>query len=84
MAEFRATVTVTLKPEILDPAGEATSQVLTHLGYPVNELRIGRHISLVVEADDREAAHRLCQQMAGELLANPIMENYCVQVEELS
>lgn len=81
MPIFQATVTVTLKPEILDPAGEATTHVLQNMGYQVKGLRIGRHIRLSLEAQDAAAAERLTRQMAEELLANPIMETYQVQVE---
>ncbi|MDA8205927.1 MAG: phosphoribosylformylglycinamidine synthase subunit PurS [Thermaerobacter sp.] len=80
MPRFEATVTVVLKPDILDPAGEATAHVLQHLGYAVEDLRIGRHIHLSLEADDRAQAEKLTREMAEELLAHPIMETYQVSV----
>lgn len=80
MARFEAVVTIELKPEILDPAGEATTRVLQQLGYQVEQLRIGRHITLAVQARDRADAERLASEMAQNLLANPIMEIYQVQV----
>lgn len=80
MPKFQATVTVALKPEILDPAGEATTQVLQHMGYIVEKLRIGRHIDLTIEADDVQAAEDALHKMASDILANPIMETYSVQV----
>ncbi len=83
MAAFEAVVTVTLKPEILDPAGEATQGVLHHMGYAVRDLRIGRHIRLTVEAKDAEEAEGLAGQMAEELLANPVMETFRVEVSAL-
>ena len=82
MPEYQAVVTVTLKPEILDPAGEATAGVLRHMGYTVADLRIGRHIRVVFEAKSREDAVQKAEQMAEELLAHPVMETYQVSVED--
>ncbi len=83
MARFTAIVTVTLKKDILDPAGEATAHTLQQLGYPVAGVRLGRHVALTMDAADEGAALRLSRQMADALLANPIMETYQVQVESL-
>lgn len=83
MAKFAAQVTVALKPEILDPAGEATAHVLQQLGFRVEELRIGRHIRVVLEAENRETAEVMSRQMATDLLANPIMETFDLEVAEL-
>jgi len=81
MATFAAVVTVTLKPEILDPAGEATASVLRHLGYPIDSVRMGRHIQLAIEADSRPAAMAMAERAARDLLANPVMETFVVKVE---
>jgi phosphoribosylformylglycinamidine synthase len=83
MPKFAVTVAVTLKPEILDPAGEATQHVLRQLGYLVDNLRIGRHIALTVEADSADEARDRAQAMAEELLAHPVMERYAVEVAAL-
>lgn len=80
MAQFTVTVTVALKPEILDPAGEATAHVLRQLGYPVGDVRIGRHIRLTLEAASVDEAERQAASMAEELLAHPVMESYGVAV----
>jgi phosphoribosylformylglycinamidine synthase len=80
MPQFDAVVTIELKPDILDPAGEATTRVLQQLGYQVEQLRIGRHITLAIQAQDIQEAARLTGEMAQNLLANPIMETYQVQV----
>lgn len=81
MPEFHAVVTVTLKAEILDPAGEAVKGVLQHMEFPVSDIRIGRHIQVTVDAPDADEATRLVQQMAEEVLANPVMEKAHVRVE---
>ncbi len=81
MPSFRVLVTVTLKPEILDPAGQATHQVLQHLGYAVDNVRIGRIVTLTVEADDANSARGVAERMAQDILANPIMESFECQVD---
>jgi len=83
MAQYHMTITVTLKSEILDPAGEATERVLHQMGYAVSHMRLGRHIALTVEAESSADAERLAGQMAHDLLANPVMETYQVRVEDL-
>lgn len=80
MPKFEATVTVMLKPDILDPAGEATSHVLQQMGYAVRDLRIGRNIQLALEAETLDEAEALTQEMAEKLLAHPVMETYQARV----
>lgn len=82
MARYRATITVTLKSEILDPAGEATQGVLHQMGFSVEEVRIGRHITATLEASDSNQALEVANAMAKEVLANPVMEIYQVDVVE--
>jgi phosphoribosylformylglycinamidine synthase len=79
---MRATVLVRPKLGILDPQGEAVTSSLQHLGFTVNEARIGRLIDLeLAEADEsqaRAAVERMCEQ----LLANPLIESYEIRVAE--
>lgn len=78
----RIVVTVMLKPEILDPQGTAVRGALTRLGLAgVADVRQGKQF--VIELDgaldaDREA---LLSKLAGELLANPVIEDYRFGVE---
>ena len=77
---MKVTVLVRPKPGILDPQGEAVRGSLEHLGFAVSEARVGRLVDLEVEAsspdDARAAAERMCEQ----LLANPLMESFTVEV----
>ena len=60
MTAYEVVVDVMLKPEILDPAGQAVSNALPHLGFAVPAgLRIGKHVELLLDADDD--AHALQQ-----------------------
>ncbi len=80
MAVHPVVVDVMLKPEILDPAGQAVLNALPSLGLPpVESLRIGKHIELSIEAQDEQAAVELATKMAEVLLANPVIEDFRVR-----
>jgi phosphoribosylformylglycinamidine synthase subunit PurS len=81
MAAHTIVVDVMLKPEILDPAGQAVANALPTLGFsPVGNLRIGKHIEVEVEADSADAALEQATRMADVLLANPVIEDYEVRL----
>ncbi len=81
MAAHKIVVDVMLKPEILDPAGQATANALPTLGFaPVSSLRIGKHIELELDAESSEAALEQATKMADVLLANPVIEDYRVRL----
>jgi phosphoribosylformylglycinamidine synthase len=73
-------VDVMLKPEILDPAGQAVLNALPSLGLPpASSLRIGKHVELELEAADEQEALELATKMAETLLANPVIEDFRVR-----
>ncbi len=76
----RATVLVRPKPGILDPQGEAVCSALGHLGFEVQDARVGKVIDLEVEADDDAAARAQVEQMCEQLLTNPLIESYEVEI----
>jgi phosphoribosylformylglycinamidine synthase PurS subunit len=81
MPAYEVVVDVMLKPEILDPAGQAVVNALPSLGLPaVSELRIGKHVAMSVEADDEQAALSQATTMAEVLLANPVIEDFRVRL----
>jgi phosphoribosylformylglycinamidine synthase subunit PurS len=77
----RATVLVRPKRGILDPQGEAVERSLRKLGFSVGEARIGKVIDLEVEAASAEAARGQVEQMCEQLLANPLIESYDIELE---
>jgi phosphoribosylformylglycinamidine synthase subunit PurS len=77
----RATVLVRPKRGILDPQGEAVERSLRKLGFSVGEARIGKVIDLEVEAATAEAARGQVEQMCEQLLANPLIESYDIELE---
>ena len=80
MTSFHYAVNVTPKPGILDPQGRAVEGSLVHLGIVgVSGVRIGRRAELTVDASDETAALAIVQQLASELLSNPLIEAYAVE-----
>ena len=81
MMSFRYAVNVTPKPGILDPQGRAVEGSLDHLGIEgVHDVRIGRRAELTVEAADEAAARAIVERLASELLSNPLIEAYTVEL----
>jgi phosphoribosylformylglycinamidine synthase len=81
MSSHRFAVNVTPKPGILDPQGRAVEGSLGHLGISgVSGVRVGRRVELTVDAADRAAARAIVERLAGELLSNPLIEAYDVEL----
>jgi phosphoribosylformylglycinamidine synthase len=79
-ASFRFAVNVTPKEGILDPQGRAVEQSLPHLGVTgVGHVRVGRRVEMTVEAPDEATARAIVDRLAGELLANALIEQYVVE-----
>ena len=77
---YRFAVNVTPKPGILDPQGKAVERSLPHLGIAgVTGVRVGRRVELTVAAADEAAARAVVDRLAGELLSNPLMEQFEVE-----
>jgi phosphoribosylformylglycinamidine synthase len=71
-----------LKEGILDPQGKTVLRALKSLGYEeVDDLRIGKYMELSLDGEDREKLEARVLEMCEKLLANPIIENYRVEVE---
>ena len=78
---FRFAVNVSPKPGILDPQGRAVEGSLTHLGVSgVSAVRVGRRVELTVEAASETEARTTVDRLAGELLSNPLIESYAVEL----
>jgi phosphoribosylformylglycinamidine synthase subunit PurS len=76
----KATVLVRPKPGILDPQGDAVGSALGHLGFDVQEARVGKVIDLELEAEDEATARAQVARMCERLLANPLIESYEVEI----
>ena len=79
---MKATVLVRPKQGILDPEGQAIESSLRQLGFSVAETRIGRVVDLEVEATDPSMARAEVERMCEQLLANPLIESYEIELVE--
>jgi phosphoribosylformylglycinamidine synthase subunit PurS len=77
---MRATVLVRPKSGILDPQGAAVETALEHLGFSVAGARVGKVVDLELEATDPAEARAQVERMCAELLANPLMESYEIEL----
>ena len=83
--KYRADINVMPMQEILDPQGKAVALGLKNLGISsVDKVRIGKHITLVVEAGDEGTAKQYVEQACSKLLANLIMEEYTFSLTPLN
>jgi phosphoribosylformylglycinamidine synthase len=77
---FHFAVNVLPKEGILDPQGRAVEQSLPHLGLAgIGQVRVGRRVELAVDAPDATAARGLVEELARELLCNPMIEQYAIE-----
>ncbi len=77
---MRATVLVRPKQGILDPQGQAVEDSLRHLGFSVAQARVGRVVDLEVDVADETQARTEVERMCEQLLANPLIESYEIEV----
>lgn len=83
MKEFKVKVEVKLKPVVLDPQGKTVLTALHNLGYEkVEDARIGKLIELKIIDSDAGNVRECVNDMCKKLLANPVIEDFVVKVEE--
>ena len=79
---FRAEVFVTLKPVVNDPAGLTIKGGLHALGFEsVTEVRAGKYLVLRLDASDANQARQRLDEMAQQLLANAVIEDYRIELQ---
>jgi phosphoribosylformylglycinamidine synthase len=72
-----------LKPEILDPQGQAVQRALPRLGFDgISDVRQGKRFELEVDGPVDDAALARIHELAESFLANTVIENFSVKVEE--
>jgi phosphoribosylformylglycinamidine synthase PurS subunit len=80
---FRVHVRVMPRTGLLDPQGQAVEHALTALGFEeTTAVRVGRAIEMDVDAGSRDEAEAKARQMCDKLLANPVTEDYLLDIEE--
>jgi len=81
---YKAIVTITFKKSILDPQGSAVLKALKSLGYQdVQDVRVGKHMEILLDSPSMETALEQLKEMCSKLLANPVIEDYHVDVAEV-
>ncbi len=79
---YKATISITLRPSILDPEGKTVQHALTNLGYDeVDQVRMGKQAEVWIDTEDEEEARRVATEACEKLLANPVTENFDIQLE---
>jgi phosphoribosylformylglycinamidine synthase PurS subunit len=78
---MKARVHVSLKTGVLDPQGKAIGNALASLGFTgIGEVRQGKLIEIDLAESDREKAREKVERMCEQLLANPVIENYDIEL----
>jgi phosphoribosylformylglycinamidine synthase PurS subunit len=82
--KFKAEVDVMPLEALLDPQGKAVTSAMGNLGLGgIQNVRIGKHMTLWVEADNEQAAHQMVEEACQKLLCNAIMEQYRFVIEKV-
>lgn len=78
---MKAKIHITLKSGVLDPQGKAIEGALIGLGFEgTSDVRQGKVIELEIAESDEAAARAKVEEMCKKLLANPVMENYTIEL----
>ncbi len=81
--KYTAHINVMPLKELLDPQGKAVNNSLHNLGLTnINEVRIGKHITLQLEAASKDDAEKMAREACKKLLANQVMEAFDVTLAE--
>jgi phosphoribosylformylglycinamidine synthase len=82
--KFAAHINVMPRAEISDPQGQTVERTLPGIGFTgISEVRVGKRITLTVEAPDEEAARTIVSSASEKILANPVIEDYELELSPL-
>ena len=80
---FKAEIDIMPLKALLDPQGKAVTNILSNIGLKeISNVRIGKHITLEIEAENLESAKEKAEEACSKVLTNPIMEQYHYTVTE--
>jgi len=81
---MKARVFVTLKPSVFDPQGHTIAEALHSLGYAgVSDVRQGKYFELELDVTSAAEAERLASEVAHRVLANPVIESFRVELDDV-
>lgn len=79
---MQAHITISLKEGVLDPQAKAIHHAIDSLGFnQVSQVIVHKHITLELDSSSPEQASQIAEQIAHDLLANPVIEDYEVQIK---
>ena len=82
MPRYQARVLVRLRPSVLDPAGEAARAAAARLDVDgIASLRIGTAVEIDLDAPDEDEARRRLERLSDRLLANPVIEDWSLEIQ---
>ncbi|MFP4527203.1 MAG: phosphoribosylformylglycinamidine synthase subunit PurS [Candidatus Kapaibacterium sp.] len=83
MAKYQAKIKITLRKDILDVQGKTVEHALHQIGFEaLSGVRMGKYVTLEVEAGNQVEAKKMVEEASEKLIANPIIEDYVVTIEE--
>lgn len=81
--KFNVNVNIMPLKALLDPQGKAVTSSMKNIGInTIENIRIGKHITMEVDAKDDKQAMEIVEKACKELLYNPIMESYEIKIVE--
>lgn len=84
MKKFRSEIKITLREGILDVQGKTVENALHSMGMPeIGHVRIGKYVTTEIEANTKEEAHEIIDKACKQLIANPIIEDYSIELKEI-
>ena len=82
---YQARIHITLKPTVSDPQGVTVLSSLHRLGFiSADDVRIGKYLMVNINESDRFKAEATVTEMCQKLLANPVIENFQFELEEMA
>lgn len=78
---MKAKIIVTPKKAVLDPQGKTVQNALTHMGYPVGAVHVGKYLEIELAGGDRESASKQIDEACHKILSNPVIEDYRFEIE---
>ena len=80
---MKISATVTLKKDVLDPQGKEVSQTLKNMGYKsIINVRQGKYFEIELNEIDKEKAKKIVEEISSKLLANVVIEDYKINLEQ--
>ena len=81
---YLAKIEIKLREGILDVQGKTVERALHSMDYPmIDDVKIGKYVELKIEADNENEAKELVDSACNKLIANPIIEDYFIDIEEI-